>query len=513
MNMRKYFIYIAIAAAVLTSCRREEAGRSEELCPGINISGSIASTKALLNSGDLDANNNYVKVYDYITGFNGEIDGTTYTDGTVKYIDDTIVYSVSEDEWPYLSGDSYRWTRTGIHNFFGWFIWDNPANLSYTAVLTNNISFNDNTRVLTIPETTVTSDINRQFDFSYSQIVSRDAETKDYSKVQLPLSHLFSALALTVENKSTEPVTINSITIPGLPTRRGATLDYSGTAEQICTYGNLSVDTPFFTNQFGAGITLGAKDSGTPNKYNVFTGAQAGASPDYRLIWPVSSDILSPTTPNPYAGDPSSIYKESSNNPADSLIRISYEFLSTIGGTPTTIVRDNIGVKFSSSTQFEPGKKYDLNITVNDKVIALDFDVQEWDFNEYSLEFTNDAATVPEPLKFTDGTYDHVSGDTYYTSGTRPISGKFRITNPIGAQIIVNPIGDTAYFDVEIDPDVVNPAENNGEIKVTVTPNTSYGTPDGDKILRFEFFIINGLRETSIQSEVNYDDVTIVWAN
>ncbi len=516
--MRRLHIYILgiIALLAAASCRRDAQPAEAALLPQIRLGGDMQKTKAMLNEGGLDVDQTTLQVYDYLTGFTGEINGNSYEDATVAYFNDQIQYSTSTSEWEYVSGKEYRWTKTGTHNFFGWLTYDKASDLRIADILPEGtVSFDSGTRVLTIPANTVTA-ASKQFDFAYSgAVVSRAAETKDYSKVELEMAHLFSAIALTVENKSSEPVTINSITMPNLPTRRSATLNFSGLTTSIATYGTPASGTPFFGNPFPAGgLTLTKKET-AGCKANVFTGAvlAAGAQKDYRMTWPLDKTVLSPTTTNPYEGQEGNRYKESANNPADSLIRISYTYNMTVGGTPQTITRNDIGVKFPNTLSFEPGKMYTLNITVNDKVISLEFEVQDWEFSEYILEFTSDAATVPDPFAFIENTYDHMDGKRYYTKGASPILAKFRITNPIGAKIHASPIGDTHYFNVTVSPDVVNPTVNNGEILVTITPNTEHGTPTSDKTLKLSFSLLNGTRETNIDSEVRGDDLIVVWAN
>ena len=506
LHIYRYSCWLLGLLALLPACRRQEGPVREESLPLIRLGGEITGTKAMLNEGGLDVDQTKLQVYDYLSGFTGEINGTSYTDADVEYFDDQIRYDGASGEWVYDSGKEYRWTLTGTHNFFGWLTYDKGSDLAIPAGVTCT------DRIVTVPQREMTAS-SPQFDFSYArQIVSRSAESKDYSKVKLELAHLYAAIALTVENKSSEPVTINSITMPNLPTLRGATLDFTGNASQIASYTTPQVGTPFFTNPFSSGMNLSSRGS-AGSKVNVFTGAVVSAEDrDFRMIWPLGSEILSPTTPNPYEGVAGNRYQESANNPADSLIRISYSYQMTIRGVPTTITREDIGVKFPSTLKFEPGKKYALNVTVNDKVVALDFVVQDWTFNEYTLEFTSDAATVPDSFTFIDNTYDHKDGKKYYTNGASPIQGKFRITNPIGAKIMAMPIGDTQYFNVRVTPDVVDPTVNNGEILVTIAPNTAH-TPTGNKTLQLSFSLMNGTRETNIDSEVRGNDLVVVWAN
>ena len=103
-------------------------------------------------------------------------------------------------------------------------------------------------------------------------------------------------------------------------------------------------------------------------------------------------------------------------------------------------------------------------------------------------------------------------GDNYYIDISQPITGRFKITNPVGARIFVTPIGDAQYFNISINHDIVDPKVEMGEIIVSVTPNTTHGTPTSAKKLQLSFYVVNGTQEISINTEVRYEG-TIVWSN
>lgn len=514
--MSKIATYILISAglvAAFSSCRRE--GDPAAMVTGdIRIETGI-DTKAIINStADLNQEGSQVKVYDVLSGFTGDINNTHYDNGDALYFAEDLTYGDGAWNFP---GITYRWTRTGVHNFFGWLLYDAKSGMYSSDKVAPTFSNN----VLTIPAKTITASSD-QFDFVYSRNeVVRDAAEKNYSSVSLNMAHLFSAIALTVENRSSEPVVIKSISIPNLPVMNGsATIDYTpdGRTAPVVTYTAPTAGaTQFFQNPItsAAGITLSSKSDSNNNKINAFTGARFLPSDpyDYRLLWPLGSDVLSPTTANPYQGVTGNRYETSLNNPADSLIRLSYKYTVRPEGEPAyDIERNDIGVKIPSDLVFAPGKKTYINITLNDKVVDLTFIVQEWDVREYALDFSSESVTVTSSFEFVPGTYAEKVGNDYYIDISQPLVGRFKITNPVGARIQVAPEGDAQYFNVSVNHDIVDPKVDMGEILVSVTPNNSFGTPTTAKKLKLSFYVVNGTQEININSEVRYEG-TIVWSN
>ena len=513
MNKTVTYILLAIGILVLAvSCRRTPSGEVVE-GDAIVLDASL-DTKAILNStADLNTTGSKVNAVDMLTNFTGEINGSSYTDATVPYFNEDVTYG--EGAWNF-AGVPYPWTRTGIHHFFGWLSYDAKSNMYASDKLAPSFSSN----VLSIPAKTLTI-ASDQFDFLYSRNVEvRNAEAKNRTAVPLQMAHLFSAFALTVENRSNEPVTILSISMPNLPVMNGsATINYApdGRTAPVVTYSGPSTGaTHFFENPIPAGgITLSSKSNLNNNKINAFTGARFLPSDayDYRLLWPVGSDVLSPTTANPYQGISGHDYESSLNNPADSLIRISYKFTVTPDvGAPYEITRENIGIKIPADVSFDPGKKTYINVSLNDKIVDLTFIVQEWDVREYPLEFSSGSVTVTSAFEFVPGTYAEKIGTDYYIDISQPIVGRFSITNPVGARIQVAPEGDAQYFNVSVNHDIVDPKTDVGEILVSVSPNTAYGTPTTAKKLKLSFYVVNGTQEININSEVRYEG-TIVWSN
>lgn len=513
--MRKDLTYILLAVILLVSCRREQIPVNHQPDePDIIINATVLDgTKAIINSSsDLNQTGSMVQVYDILKSFTGQINGTTYNNQDAVYFAEQLVYGGGAWNFPDLT---YQWTRTGTHNFFGWLAYDAKSDLTPASILAPSFSNN----VLSIQNKTLTTS-SEQLDFLYSRnVVVRNAADKNYSPVTLNLAHLFSAIALNVENQSNEPVTLKSVSIPNLPVMNGGvTINYTpdGRTAPVVTYIPPEAGaTQFFSNPIPAGGTVLEAKGQANNKIDAFTGEYVTSSTpyNYKLLWPLGADVLSPTRTNPYAGVSGNRYETSENNPADSLIRLSYAFtVRPEIGDPYTIERNDIGVKIPSDIPFAPGKKTYINLTLNDKVVDLTFVVQDWVVKEMPLDFSSGSVTVTSPFSFDAGTYAEKVGNNYYMDISQPITGRFKITNPVGARVFVTPIGDAQYFNISLNHDIVDPKVDMGEIIVSVTPNTTYGTPTSAKKLQLGFYVVNGTQEISINTEVRYEG-TIVWSN
>ena len=227
--MRKSYIFelLIVSLAFAVSCDRNETPL-EEPCDLIQIaaSGEDVQTRGLLNKADLPTVDTKVKIYDYLTGFSGVIDGQEYTNGNVMYIDDEVKCvtagntAAPKGSWEFVTAP-WRWTRTGTHHFFGWLTYDKKSALSLPTAWA---SFDNATRKLTVPAFTI-ADNTDQFDFSYSGIVTKTAP----ENVEIPLKHLFTALKVQVKN--TIPTQLNdlSVSLSGIMNGRKATINFSAT--------------------------------------------------------------------------------------------------------------------------------------------------------------------------------------------------------------------------------------------------------------------------------------------
>ena len=320
--MKKAFIYSAIVLlAAGTACNK-----TDSVLPGdgqIRFALTSPETRALVEN-DTDLQAQTIKVYDLL-------DGTNYFDA-----DETVSYS--SGAWNFDSGKGYTW-KTGSHRFF-----------AYTNGAGN---FADNK--LTVAKTLTTAEAN-QVDLVYSNIVSKTAEQAkedSYMPVSLNMDHLFSAVAITVQNFSGNEVTLNSVSKPAIPNSGSATVDFSGDAVAV-TYGDVTADgdfstaTALATTNLAAAVEAAEATGDTPaveakdgGKVDVI-GQAVTTDPAYYIVWPqaLAAEALSVK------------------------VKISD--------------RDEVEVKLPA-VNWQAGNKYDYILQILPSDIRLKFVVQPWD--------------------------------------------------------------------------------------------------------------------------------------
>ena len=244
MRIYNYFTALLLSVSILASCSKS-SGIEEPVVPQEpeqptatlpNITFGKAVTKAMMDNADLHYNGNKIQVYDLLSNFTGTISGWT---GNDPYIEDEIEYN-GETVWKYVSEGVYPWTATGLHRFFGWLTYDKAANLNVTSLVTPTLSGT----TLTVPAITFNTGTT-QFDFMYSDMVERDAASKNYSVVPLNFKHLFTAISVEVESKTDTKVNLKTISFEGLKNKNSATIAFNATSTP--TLGTSSNDGDFFT--------------------------------------------------------------------------------------------------------------------------------------------------------------------------------------------------------------------------------------------------------------------------
>ncbi len=439
--MKRYFIYTFAALSLVLSCNRTEPEQqSGDL---IRIGATIAdvpSTKALLNKADLRGGtvNPEVKIYDDLTDFVGTITvgnqtyvGTATQPVNVNYINDTMVWSEGQGEnatWNFNSGIAWRWTRTGIHHFYGWLTKD-PAGLQNNGTGTA-ATFNESTKVLSVPAITFTKDT-PQFDFSYSDIVTKDVNSgiSAAESVNLPLFHLFTALDVWVANKVNAPISNLSVKFSNIDNAKTAEINYSLTADKRVEYKGGTIG----DFVYGGDVTALTAEQTTPVRlYN---------APDTcRLLWP--QDWSS-------AAD--------ANKPTVSVT-------CKIGDGIASF--DNIALP-ENFTKMEAGKRYKLVLTISAGKLYINVQVADW-IDTTDLEYTlkmNTSMRLFDSWLYrydTDGNYGAYNGqgtwvDDWATSHMAVSEGRETDVSPSGRplrspqiQLVTTGVAD-ATFELRVD--------------------------------------------------------------
>ena len=378
--------------------------------------------------------------------------------------------------WPFVKGP-HQWTP-GKHNFFGWLVNDSngtkdipsddltPVSLfgnDFSLVFDNTTkkysvaAFDEKSRTLTIPE--ITMDQNSpQFDFMYSDIVSTDPKN---DPVNLQFQHLFTAVSIGVENSTSSFVKIEDFRIEGIPTKRGATIDFSGT-ETIVSYSAWTNGTTL-TRGLDAG-KAGYEVSPKNLRSNIFDGS---TTQQFMMLWPVEAQYLHST-------DKTETTEGMVTYPPTWKMYIKY----TADGK-TYEKRINF-----PNTDLEAGKKYHLTIVFADKMVELKTEVKPWEYEEQDIDYTNEGVSMSEGSALAwDKTVSSVDDANKMVSIVNAQAAKamFTIQTPLGGSWIVSLTGDVNAFEVSPPTGIID----NQTATIYVKPLVASPTRDYKVQLKF----------------------------
>ena len=513
IQMRKFIEYALLCGCILalSACSEKIDPVEPGLGDGPEISFSIGAqavgTKGLINptsSTDpgLAVQGTQLHVYDYLTGFTGTVGGVDYdADDVFPYINGTLQYinetpgEKNENYWQFVDSGApafYRWTKTGVHNFFAWLVKDmsgNPA-LTPTSLFGSELTLTD-ARVLNVPQVTFTP-TSPQFDFLYSNIIPRDASLeRDRRTVDLLMRHLFTAFALTIENHMTEgSYTVKSVTIENIPNQGSATVSFAGD-ESAVTYSTPVVNGQFIQNfapasgmELAAGKAYDLIGGGNLVDYNTIT-------PEYRLLWPVlSRTLLDEVT-----------------------FTVVYTMEDYVDEETGQLIEISVPVKIPNAFQsWQPGTKNHYALIFSDKEITLVYSVEPWEVVKTDLDFAAHSLSASQ-LVLTD--YGERVDNTFIVStNAAPIIGTFQIWAPVGAEWLVSMSGDTGFFTLLNHEGTVDPSVDNGRVVFQIVPNQEMkqAHPGTEARITLHFTVetsegdvING------DSEINRDNFEIVY--
>lgn len=500
MRRHSYIFGALLLLALLSSCRRNEPDVPEPSpltdVPIRLVSGG-AETKAMLEgTAALDNNGTKTTIYDYLSNFEGtiKVDGgepTEYTSSDVfKYFSDVISYPGGDGAWTYDSGNSYRWTRTGTHTFFGWMTADGASSITTQSFFGSAPSFDESTRVLSLPAKTIDT-TTPQYDFLYSETKSVDAAEAGTAPVPLLYKHLFSALKIQVQNVSTSTFVVTGIQTQYFYNTKAASIDFSD--------GSVS-----YTGSTAANIVpTVSNQTMAPNANFYLWGDQ------YTLVWPQTpGEIQDAKIKVTYylPDDPENVF--------DVYIELNKV---RVGGRPLT------------DTGLEAGKKYSFILQFKDSSIDLDIHVLDWYYSEdeRTFEDASVAANSEAPydgvlwLYHEDGTTISKDVDRKMTmvNSQEVIRGSFYLYTPHSGrwQVSIFPMDAAQYFVVEpnsgdITPDMFEDSDsrNWGYVEFHVRANPDIAAPTAVQTAHFTVSVYFGNEWHDANSEFNRKDFRLV---
>lgn len=426
--MKRFFEHTALIAALLLSASCLKVEPDFPVSDRIDFMAGIG-TKAIMGSAEFEATaGSSMKVYDIYTSTAGEV--TTLIDNSI------ISTSTTNAAWAYADARTYYWTHTGTHQFFGWLLSDGNSisTLNASNLFGSDFGYNAASKTISVPATTL--DITSpQFDFMYSGVITRDAAV-NRSVVALDLKHLFTAFRIGAKNTTENDITITSVQVCGLKNRNNAQIVYTtGTQASVnCNYGTASHTANFTT---ASSFVLPAHGAG--NVTDIFGTTDAARKADnYRIMWPHAAADFDCTGAYTYSEETG--YEIIDNNAP--IIIVDY----VMDGVNCRGVAEFPKATADTYLAWEAGKKYNFSISFSGKQIALEVNVQPWEYENDTINYDDgtvslvgsNGLSVPEENNNC-VIYDK---DVYFTTGA-PITANFRLATPLGATWMVSLAGET----------------------------------------------------------------------
>ena len=418
--MRLFNKNILLALALLAAaqgCDKEPVTPQDTGAP-IMLSAAESGTKALLNNEAFNTTGNRIQVYDFVdNAATPHIDA--YAGPDVESNSPLHTYGTT---WPFenkTTGEptTYQWIP-GTHKFFGWLVKD--ANFGLTTPMTPETFFNagfafsETDKKLNIAPIAINQN-SAQFDFLYSDIVATEPQN---APVQLTFKHLFTAVSIGVENSTSSFVKIEDFKIEGIPNKRGATINFSGTATNV-TYSDWT------DVVLTRGLNEGKAYEVSPKnlRSNIFNGS---TTQEFMMLWPVEAQYLHSSAKIETSDEGEVSY------PEDWKMYIKY----TVDSKNTYEKRINF-----PNISWEAGKKYHLTIVFADKMVELKTEVKPWEYEEQAIDYTNEGVTISSGGALDwDRTVSSVDDAKKMVSivNAQAAKAQFSLQTPIGGSWIVS---------------------------------------------------------------------------
>ena len=434
---RTYAACLLAALALGASCTKtvyDEGQQTES--PAISLSVTeVAQTRAMIDNTNFGKDGNRIQVYDFWT------DGSTGSKYIDAYagpeVDNPSSQHIKGTTWPFVDKTSgqlvrYNWTSTGVHKFFGWFAVDATTKVSTESFFGNGFSFNETSKVLTIPAKTLDQST-PQFDFLYSDIKSVDVTTTIPSTVAMSFSHLFAAVSFGAKNTSNSVVKLLEFKVEKLNNAKSATIDFSGSTPTVVyadgTQGDVFRSVSYSKEQ---AVTVPKEGSGT-TMYNIF--GKPGDKQEFTLIWPQAMNQL-------YSTD---VVTEDDGNP---VYPDSYKM--SVKYTVDDVLFEK-RINFDNTLAWEAGKKYHYDIIFADKMVELNCVVKPWNYVSEDINFEDQTVSVKEgSILSWDSSASDVDVDNKKVAikDNKPAVGTFTLDTPKGGRWFAYLSGDVDAFKI-----------------------------------------------------------------
>lgn len=489
MKRHPYIQTLFLCGMLLNSCTQHEL-YPDDTNDNQTISFQIGEvlTRGFIGNDELGTTGSKLHIYGY------HDKNFLAADDTDKTLDGKSLACQSDGSWTVVNDEglpiTYFWEGEGTYRFFGW--------LTHDAASSKSIPFTPtySDGKLSIPEMVINKDYG-QFDFMYSKINHRKLTYDNYyeersKSVLMEMNHLFSAFAIGIRNTSEDAVTIKSVSLNCIEDKGSAEIDFS---ESVTA--NVTTEA---TSSFSPVVQYGATSKSTSNSFITFSGehqlaSKTGYSPNifvpsaedrqYYMVWPQKGDVLNASNLT-FANEDEEAAAE------DDLFPMVLEY--TIEGVEYK-KRARL-----TNRDWEPGKRYYIEVQIADKLVQVTTTVSDWDYTDSKVDFSANTIMVKETghLQWDAATcaIDDSKKEVYVTNGA-PVEGTFTIDAPQGGQWRVSLEGDVTAFSIVDDAaptdDGFGPID--GKVhRIKIAPTIA--TPDRDYKVTLKFVAITADHKT-----------------
>lgn len=439
----------------------------------ISVAAGVPATKGMMWDSDLVAGSQ-IKVYDVLS--DGE---------HTRHIDDLASFVSADQPWSLAneptvgSTQGYSWrpdNKLCDHNFFAWLSSDRngitPASAFGSAISLHSNTPDDGVYTVSVPSTTMLLQ-SPQFDFSFSDVLTRDISTANYSTVNLDLKHFFTSFGIKAHNYDSDAITITSVKLYGIKNTKSATITFDTN-----TPGNSS--TVAYSNQASSWTTAGnglellggnINIESNAGVANIITCAAGGsknvnATDAFYLMWPqTATEMASEYSDGALVVD--------YNN---AILAVTYK-----AGSSSPVTKYVSLCPLGKTQGWDAGTCHQIELSFTSKFVDLSVSVRPWTFIERDVNYDKTISCNSEgELHFVDGTCvkDEVNHIIYFKNSATPIRGYFSFATPVNGSWMISKNGDFDAF--EIDNELFGTWGDGVDY--------SYGTIDGTSVQYFTIY-------------------------
>lgn len=320
------------------------------------------------------------------------------------HINNTLKWNAGGAKWTYGTARDYEWAG-GAHLFFSWL--ENNETYSTAAFFGTGLSVSGN--VLTIPAKALSTST-RQYDFLYSNPVSRNTSSNDYSDVPLIFNHLFAQVAMSFQISDQTPSGEQPIYLHGVYLND----NFINSKETVITFNDDGTADVVFNNashsgNFSARTDFGGMSYGKGALPVDMLSQQQSSIKDFYYFWPATEAELKDVIDVVYQ-----IYGETDPVTGDPLIRHSL-------------------LSFPKGTNWKGGHKYSYTVTYMGGIFKVEESVRDWSYTELSGS-AEDQSAMAQWIDWDTATCSisgrNITFKTDPQGRLMPIHGMFKIFSP-----------------------------------------------------------------------------------